>query len=116
MGAATLTRLVNGNQTAPNMRWVGDGRNAGHRFELVTVTGPASYDAGGSVLNLDGMGFTSIIAVIFTPNQSKHMPTYVPASGGAPATGVVKMYNVNGDAESSGNLSSLSWKALIIGF
>lgn len=95
MGALTITSVLKANNLG--------GR---HKSVIFTATGPASYDTNGSVLNLSSgntvltgldplASFEGIHGVrclgVAAHGSDRHQPVYVRASGGAAATGTVKV-------------------------
>lgn len=93
----------------------------GLKVATITVTGSASYDAGGSTLDLStifpskcyGLSQTGV-----SPHGSaKYQPTYVPAAANAPATGKVKIHDITASsgAEASGDLSATTFTFLALG-
>jgi hypothetical protein len=80
---------------------------------IFTAVLPASYDAGGSVLDLSAH-FTYVHGVKFvgqaTAANDKYYCTYIPAAAYAPATGLVKVRDLTAaaDAEASGDLSGVT--------
>jgi hypothetical protein len=70
-----------------------------------SVAGTASYDTGGSVLNLNvtalgaDAGFTRVDSVTLstrdTAAEDRYHATYIRAASGAPATGVVKVRDLD---------------------
>lgn len=96
MGALTITSVL-----GCSIGDMGRGKSV-----VLTATGPASYDAGGSVLNLSsgnttltgllGEAFftrvTGVKVVGVSPAASDRFhAAYIPAALGAPATGLIKV-------------------------
>lgn len=101
---------------------------------ILSATGPTSYDAGGSVLNVSSgnatltalrngpdAAFTKVHGVrqigVSPAASDRYHSTYVRAAEGAPATGVVKLRDMNTDdsAEPSGDLSTTTVFLEIVG-
>jgi hypothetical protein len=86
-----------------------------------SVTGPASYDANGSVIDLSVAtrgaweGFTVLYDVeqvsIGAHGNDKYRLMFVPGSSGAAATGTLKVRDLTAasDAEASGDLSGVTF-------
>ena len=78
---------------------------AAHKVRRFTVAGTASYDTGGSLLDLsiatlgvdNGFAVVHGVSVIgVTPAASdRYHCTYIPAAAGAPATGLIKVRDLN---------------------
>ncbi len=88
------------------------------------ATGPASYDAGGSVIDLSiatlgaGVGFARVDNVTVSSGTAAHSFNYVRAASGAAATGkiVIKDHSVaDGGDEISGNLSAVTFFLTVTG-
>lgn len=98
------------------------------------VTGTASYDSNGSLLNLSSSNttltgldpdavFTRVDAVSVvgvTPHGSaKYQPAYVRAASGAPATGTIKVHDVTAssgaEVSSTTDLSATTWFLEVVG-
>jgi hypothetical protein len=91
----------------------------GLKTATVLVTLPASYDAGGSVVDfstsglLGACGFRTVHSAIYagqaTAADDKYYPTFIPASSDAAATGKLKVRDLSAaaDAEASGDLSAV---------
>ena len=88
------------------------------RTAVVTATAPASYDAGGSVIDLSALtsgGFTKVYGVDLigqvTAASDRYQPTFIPAAAYAAATGKLKIRDINSTdaaAEASGDLSAVT--------
>lgn len=123
MGAFTVTSVI-GCATGD----MGRGKSV-----VLTATGPASYDAGGSILDLSSAntvltGFVSDAAFVRVTGlkqvgvgaaaADRYYCQYVPAAAGAPATGKVKVRDAD-DAtamsEASGDLSTVTFTFEITG-
>ena len=98
--------------------------NTSSRRATLLLTLPASYDAGGSVLDLSaltGGGFTKVYGVDLigqpTAASDRYHPTYIPAALYAPATGLLKVRDLQAaaDAEASGDLSAVTMLVEVIG-
>ena len=85
------------------------------------ATGPASYDAGGSTIDLSTAtlgawtAFTKlydalVMAPVTAPADDKYEGKYVIAASNAPATGKIKIRDQSAasDAEASGDLSTVT--------
>lgn len=86
---------------------------------VISVTGTASYDTGGSVIDLStanatlgtALGFAAVHGVerigVTTAADDKYMFTYVRAASGAAATGLLKLRDATAasDAEVTGAVS-----------
>ena len=123
MGAFTVTSVV-GCSTGD----MGRGKSV-----VLTATGPASYDAGGSVIDLSSAntvltGFVSDAAFVRVTGlkvvgigaaaADRYFCTYVPAAAGAPATGKVKVRDADDStamSEASGDLSTVTFTFEITG-
>jgi len=97
----------------------------GSKRVILALQLSASYDAGGSVVDLStsgslgqALGFTRVFAGGMagqgTAADSKYFPVFIPAASDAPATGKVKVHDTSAaaDAEASGDLhlsSILMW-------
>lgn len=95
MGALTITSVLKA-----------DNIGTRHKSVIFTATGPASYDTNGSVLHL-GSGNTTLTGLdplasfeavhgvrclgVAAHGSDRYQPVYVRASGGAAATGTVKI-------------------------
>ena len=94
------------------------------RRAVVTAVGPASYDAGGSTIDLSslaGGGFSKVYGVKLisqpTAANDKYQPTFINAASYAAATGKLKIRDVSasGDAEASGDLSAVTFVLEVTG-
>lgn len=95
------------------------------RTAVVTATAPASYDAGGSVIDLSSLasgGFTKVYGVDLigqaTAASDRYQPTFVPAVAYAAATGKLKIRDINSTdaaAEASGDLSAVTFVLRVTG-
>lgn len=87
---------------------------------VFTALLPASYDAGGSTLDLSSH-FALVHGVKFvgqaTAANDKYHCTYIPAAAYAPATGLVKVRDLSAaaDAEASGDLSAVTVRFEVVG-
>lgn len=90
------------------------------------LTGPASYDTGGSVVDLStatlgvGVGFTRVDSVEVSSGTSAHSFNYVRAASGAAATGKIVIKSdalADGGDEVAGatNLSAVSFFITVTG-
>lgn len=96
-----------------------------HRIAVVTAVAPASYDAGGSTIDLSaltGGGFTKVYGVKLigqaTAASDRYQPTFVTAASYAAATGKLKIRDINatdGAAEASGDLSGVTFVLQVLG-
>ena len=87
---------------------------AAHKVRRFTVTGPTSYDAGGSVIDLSiatlgvDNGFAVVHGVsvlgVAAAASDRFQPTYVRAAAGAPSTGLLKVR----DADDSTAMSEVT--------
>jgi hypothetical protein len=96
---------------------------------ILTVAGPASYDAGGSTIDLSSavtalggtLTFTKVYGVdciaVSAHASSKFKATYVPAAGNAPATGKIKLDDLiqATPAEFSGDASGTTFTLEVVG-
>lgn len=96
---------------------------------VMTVKGPASYDAGGSTLDLSSAvaalaGTISFVKTwgvhllgVSAHASSKFKATYVPAAGNAPATGKIKLDDLiqATPAEFSGDASGTTFTIEVVG-
>jgi hypothetical protein len=93
---------------------------------VCTATGTASYDANGSIIDLStsgvlgtAHGFTGVHGVkvinVSAHGSDKYQFAYIRAT---PATGTLKVRDVTqaADAETSGDLSSITWTFEVIGY
>ncbi len=99
----------------------------GLKAAVVTVTLSASYDSGGSVVdlstsgNLAAAGFKTVTGAMLlgheTAASGKYLPVFVPAASNAAATGLLKIYDTSqaGDAETSGDLHASLIRLLVTG-
>lgn len=95
------------------------------RRAVVTAVGPASYDAGGSVIDLSaltGGGFNKVHGVTLigqgTAANDRYQPTFIHAAAYAAATGKLKVRDINATdsaAEASGDLSAVTFVLEVIG-
>jgi len=93
----------------------------GIKVALVTFTGSASYDAGGSLLDLSTI-FPSrvygLVQMAVSPHGSaKYQPVFVRGLSDGPALGMVKIHDITASsgAEASGDLSATTFTALVFG-
>lgn len=91
------------------------------KVAVVTFTGSASYDAGGSILDLSSI-FPSkvqgLAQVAVSPHGSaKYQPTFIRGASDAPASGKVKIHDITASsgAEASGDLSATTFTAIAFG-
>lgn len=109
MGAFTSVTLLNG----PDY-------GTGSKTATFTAVAPASYDAGGSVIDLSSH-FTLVhgVEVIGQPTHGndKYYATFIPAAAYAPSTGKLKIRDLTAasDAEASGDLSAVSFVVRVTG-
>lgn len=109
MGALTALTVVHGPTESPT-----------GKVGIFTATLPASYDAGGSVLDLSSY-FTYVHGVEVigqaTHGDDKYYATYIPAAAYAPATGKIKVRDLTAasDAEASGDLSAVVLRLRVTG-
>ena len=100
----------------------------GTKICVLAVTLSASYDAGGSILDLStagllgaALGFQTVTAVAHaghvTAASSKYDCVYVPAALNAPATGLIKVHDSSqaANAEASGDLHATVVRVVIVG-
>lgn len=93
------------------------------RRAVLLLTLPASYDAGGSALDLSALtegGFTSVYGInqlSIAAANDKYRLSFVPGSAYAPGTGLVKIRDLTAasDAEASGDLSAVTVTVEAIG-
>lgn len=92
----------------------------------VTITGPASYDTGGSVADLSHANFGSLTAVHGAHvisntaiGDAKYQLAYIPAAAGAPGTGKFAVFDMTqhpgAEVPSTTNLSGSSWNVKVFG-
>jgi hypothetical protein len=113
MGAFTSVTMLSNELTA-------HGRRA-----IVTAACPASYDAGGSTIDLSavtGGGFTKVFGAKLigqaTAASDRYQPTFIPAAAYAAATGKLKIRDINSTdaaAEASGDLSAVTLVLEVVG-
>lgn len=111
MGAVTITTQVS-NTLGTKLR----------RAVLV-LTLPASYDAGGSALDLSALtdgGFTTVYGLTKLSTAAandKYHYTFVPGTSYAPSTGLLKIRDLTAasDAEASGDLSAVTVTVEVVG-
>lgn len=99
---------------------------------VIKCTGPASYDAGGSVIDmssantvLTGLNNEAAFATVFGMSRLAVSPatsdiyasTFTPGSSDAPATGTVKLRDLTAtsDAEASGDLHTTTFTFEVFG-
>lgn len=101
----------------------------GIKFTVITTTGSASYDTGGSVIDLSlatlgaWTGYSEIYGVamlgISATASSKYSPVFIAAAAGAPATGKIKLHDSSAaaDAEVTGatDISGTTFTLLVTG-
>lgn len=93
----------------------------GTRFALVTFTGSASYDAGGSILDLSTLFPSKVYGLaqvgVSPHGSAKFQPTFVPGASDGPALGKVKIHDITASsgAEASGDLSATTFSAIVFG-
>lgn len=88
------------------------------RKAIITAVCPASYDAGGSTIDLSALtsgGFTKVYGCVLigqaTAASDRYQPTFIPAAAYAAATGKLKIRDINSTdaaAEASGDLSAVT--------
>jgi hypothetical protein len=116
MGAFTLS-------ATPVLRQAND---CFQKKAVISIVGPASYDTGGSVIDLSALAtalasddavFTRVDGVAFLGSDSaagaRYQLTYLRAASGAPSTG--KLVATTAGAEASGNLSALVFRIEVTG-
>lgn len=104
--------------------------NGGLKMALVTVTGTASYDTGGSAIDLStsgnlgvAAGFQTVLGAMEADNttagSSKYQYKFLHAASNAAATGKLKVHDLSAasDAEvsSTTDLSGTVFRLLVIG-
>lgn len=93
----------------------------GIKMALVTFTGSASYDAGGSLLDLSSVFPSKVYGLAQTAvsphGSAKYQPTFVRGASDGPALGKVKIHDITASsgAEASGDLSATTFTALVFG-
>jgi hypothetical protein len=91
----------------------GDGEKLSH----VQITGTASYDTGGSVLDLSSYFGDEVRAIIpSTQGTTEYQLTYIPDTGNAPATGKIAVFDGGGTQISAAvDLSGVTYDLLVSG-
>lgn len=93
----------------------------GIKAALVTFTGSASYDAGGSLLDLSSVFPSKVYGLaqmaVSPHGSAKYQPAFVRGASDGPALGKVKIHDVTASsgAEASGDLSATTFTAIAIG-
>lgn len=93
----------------------------GIKVAVVTFTGSASYDAGGSILDLSTLFPSKVYGLVqaaVSPHGSaKYQPVFVRGASDGPALGKVKIHDITASsgAEASGDLSATTFTAIAIG-
>jgi len=93
----------------------------GLKVSLVPVTGSASYDAGGSLLDLSSIFPSKAIGAVqvaTSPHASaKYRAVFIRGTSDGPTLGKLKVYDSTTDpgAEASGDLSATTFTLLVIG-
>jgi hypothetical protein len=94
------------------------------RRAVITAVGPASYDAGGSTIDLSslaGGGFSKVYGVKLigqpTAASDRYQLTFITAASYGAATGKLKVRDINAasDAEASGDLSAVTFVLEVTG-
>jgi len=89
----------------------------GAKICLVTGTLSASYDTGGSVIDLSSYFGDEVLSITGTCQGTTltHL-TYVPAASNAPATGKIACWDKDGTQETAtDDLSAIVFQALVVG-
>jgi hypothetical protein len=108
MGAFTAVTLLQENNSGST------------KTRIFSALGPASYDAGGSVIDLSSatlggfVGFSEVYCgqlAGIAAASTKYQCVFVPAAAGAAATGKIKIHDSSAaaDAEASGDLSAVTF-------
>lgn len=93
----------------------------GMKVALVTVTGSASYDAGGSILDLSTIFpskvYGAVQAAVSPHGSAKYQLAFVPGASQGPALGKIKIIDATTDpgAEASGDLSATTFTLVVFG-
>lgn len=93
----------------------------GIKKAVVTIAGSASYDAGGSIIDLSSLFPSKVYGaahVAVSPHGSaKYHLAFVPGASNGPALGKVKIHDVTAasGAEASGDLSATTFTLEVTG-
>lgn len=87
----------------------------GLKCVMFTFTGSASYDAGGSVLDVSGLfgGYCYMIQVAAGAND--YVCNFVPGTSYATTDCLIRIDDVSGGAEASGSLAGVTFYAIAWG-
>jgi hypothetical protein len=85
--------------------------------KLVKITGSASYDTGGSVLDLSDYFGDEVRTIMGQAQGTGALGVqYVPAASNAPATGKLVLFDKDGTQESStDNMSTTTYDLIAVG-
>lgn len=98
--------------------------DASEKVTVIRVTGPTSYDTGGSILDLAaaGLGDAAFVTVegvdcvaVEAAGGAVYRLAYLRAAAGAPATGRLLAYNAAGEVAGATNLSTLTFVLRVFG-
>jgi len=78
----------------------------GLKTVMGTFTGSASYDSGGSVLDVSGLFGSKVYDIQVSPGNADMLCNFVPGTSYATTDCKIRMDDVSGGAEASGDLSS----------
>jgi hypothetical protein len=88
---------------------------SGCKLLLVNATGPASYDDGGSVINLSTVAGSQVLSVTGTAQGTTgKVVHYVPDTGNAPATAKLVVDDGGTQETASANLSAVKFDLLVV--
>ncbi len=93
----------------------------GMKKALVTITGSASYDAGGSLIDLSSIFPSKVYGakvVAVSPHGSDiYAVNFIRGAGDGPALGKLKVRDLtaSSDAEASGDLHTTTWTLEVAG-
>jgi len=89
----------------------------GVKQTYVQITGSASYDTGGSVLDLSDYFGDEVRAIIpATQGTTEYQLTYIPDTGNAPSTGKVAVFDGGGtQVSSTTDLSGVTYDLIVVG-
>ena len=82
----------------------------------VEATGPASYDSGGSIVDLSSYCKNKVYNVDVTVHGTAlYHGTFVPGASNGAALGKIKLFVAAGTSEPSGNLSGVTYGLTVTG-
>jgi hypothetical protein len=89
----------------------------GEGLKLVTgtFTGSASYDSGGSVLDLSGLFGGKVYHLAVNAAANDLVCNWVPGTSYASTDGLVRMDDVSGGAEATGSQAGITFNFVAIG-